>query len=90
MNTVYSPLDYRILTSCECLKGTPTASDDASTCNCTGAQNPFEEVVQARCASAAMDQESGMNAGCPCDVWCRGSTTCLLYVRPDFGGSILN
>ena len=27
---------------------------------------------------------------CPCDVWCRGLTTCLLHVGPPFGNRILN
>ena len=27
---------------------------------------------------------------CPCGVWCRGSTTCLLYVGPLFGNRLLN
>ena len=27
---------------------------------------------------------------CPCDVWCRGSTTCLLHVGPPFGNRFLN
>ena len=28
---------------------------------------------------------SGFATDCPCGVWCRGSTTCLLYVGPPFG-----
>ena len=28
--------------------------------------------------------------GCPCDVWCRGLTTCLLHVGPPFGNRFLN
>ena len=28
--------------------------------------------------------------GCPCGVWCRWLTTCLLYVGPILGKSILN
>ena len=27
---------------------------------------------------------------CPCDVWCRGLTTCLLHVGPPFENRILN
>ena len=27
---------------------------------------------------------------CPCDVWCRGLTICLLYVGPPFGYRFLN
>ena len=27
---------------------------------------------------------------CPCGVWCRGLTTCLLHVGPPFGNRILN
>ena len=27
---------------------------------------------------------------CPCDVWCRGLTTCLLHVGPLFGNRFLN
>ena len=27
---------------------------------------------------------------CPCDVWCRGLTTCLLPVGPPFGNRFLN
>ena len=33
---------------------------------------------------------SGFAIGCPCDVWCRGLTTCLLHVGPPFGNRILN
>ena len=28
---------------------------------------------------------SGFATDCPCDVWCRGLTTCLLHVGPSFG-----
>ena len=27
---------------------------------------------------------------CPCDVWCRGLTICLLHVGPTFGNRFLN
>ena len=27
---------------------------------------------------------------CPCGVWCRGLTTCLMHVDPPFGNRILN
>ena len=27
---------------------------------------------------------------CPCDVWCRGLTTCLLHVGPPFGNRFFN
>ena len=27
---------------------------------------------------------------CPCGVWCRGLTTCILHVGPPFGNRILN
>ena len=33
---------------------------------------------------------SGFATDCPCDVWCRGLTTCLLHVGPPFGNRILN
>ena len=33
---------------------------------------------------------SGFTTGCPCGVWCRGLTTCLLHVGPRFGNRILN
>ena len=33
---------------------------------------------------------SGFATDCPCDVWCRGLTTCLLLVGPPFGNRILN
>ena len=33
---------------------------------------------------------SGFATDCPCDVWCRGLTTCLLYVGPPFGNRFLN
>ena len=33
---------------------------------------------------------SGFPTDCPCDVWCRGLTTCLLRVGPLFGNRILN
>ena len=32
----------------------------------------------------------GFAADCPCDVWCRGLTTCLLHVGPPFGNRFLN
>ena len=33
---------------------------------------------------------SGFATACPCDVWCRGLTTCLLHVCPPFGNWFLN
>ena len=33
---------------------------------------------------------SGFATDCPCDVWCRISTTCLLHVGPPFGKRFLN
>ena len=33
---------------------------------------------------------SGFATDCPCDVWCRGLTTCLLHIGPPFGYRILN
>ena len=33
---------------------------------------------------------SGFASDCPCDVWCRGLTTCLLHVGPPFGNRFLN
>ena len=33
---------------------------------------------------------SGYATDCPCGVWCRGLTTCLLHVGPPFGNRILN
>ena len=33
---------------------------------------------------------SGFATDCPCDVWCRGLTTCLLYVGQPFGNRFLN
>ena len=33
---------------------------------------------------------SGFATDCPCGVWCRGLTTCLLHVGPPFGNLILN
>ena len=33
---------------------------------------------------------SGFATDCPCGVWCRGLTTCLLHVVPPFGNRILN
>ena len=33
---------------------------------------------------------SGFATDCPCDVWCRGLTTCLLHVGPPFGNLFLN
>ena len=33
---------------------------------------------------------SGFATDCPCDVWCRGLTTCLLHVCPPFGNLFLN
>ena len=33
---------------------------------------------------------SGFATDCPCDVWCRGLTTCLLHVGSPFGNRFLN
>ena len=33
---------------------------------------------------------SGCATDCPCKVWCRGLTTCLLHVGPPFGNRFLN
>ena len=33
---------------------------------------------------------SGFATDCPCDVWCRGLTTCLLHVGPPFVNWFLN
>ena len=33
---------------------------------------------------------SGFATDCPCGVWCRGLTTCLLHVGPPFENRILN
>ena len=33
---------------------------------------------------------SGFATDCPCDIWCRGLTTCLLHVGPPFGKRFLN
>ena len=33
---------------------------------------------------------SGFATDCPCDVWCRGLTTCLLHVGPPFRNRFLN
>ena len=33
---------------------------------------------------------SGFATDCPCDVWCRGLTTCFLHVSPPFGDRFLN
>ena len=33
---------------------------------------------------------SGFATDCPCDVWCRGLTTCLLHVGQPFGNRFLN
>ena len=33
---------------------------------------------------------SGFATDCPCDIWCRGLTTCLLHVGPPFGNRLLN
>ena len=33
---------------------------------------------------------SGFATDSPCDVWCRGLTTCLLHVGPHFGNQFLN
>ena len=33
---------------------------------------------------------SGFATDCPCDVWCRGLTTCLLHIGPPFGKRFLN
>ena len=33
---------------------------------------------------------SGFATDCPCDVWGRGLTTCLLHVGPPFGNQFLN
>ena len=33
---------------------------------------------------------AGFATDCPCDVWCRGLTTCLLHVGPPFRNRFLN
>ena len=33
---------------------------------------------------------SGFATDCPCDVWCRGLTACLLHVGPPLGNRFLN
>ena len=33
---------------------------------------------------------SGFATDCPCDVWCRWLTTCLLHAGPPFGNRFLN
>ena len=33
---------------------------------------------------------SGFSTDCPCGVWCRGLTTCLLHGGPPFGNRILS
>ena len=33
---------------------------------------------------------SGFATDCPCGIWCRGLTTCLLHVGPPFGNQFLN
>ena len=33
---------------------------------------------------------SGFATNCPCGVWCRWLTTCLLHVGPPFGNRLLN
>ena len=33
---------------------------------------------------------SGFATDCPCGIWCRGLTICLLHVGPPFGNRILN
>ena len=33
---------------------------------------------------------AGFVTDCPCNVWCRGLTTCLLHVGPPFGNRFLN
>ena len=33
---------------------------------------------------------SGFATDCPCGVWCRGLTTCVLHVGPPFGNRFLN
>ena len=33
---------------------------------------------------------SGFATDCPCNVWCRGLTTCFLHVGPPFGNRFLN
>ena len=33
---------------------------------------------------------SGFGTDCPCGVWCRGLTTCFLYISPLFGNRLLN
>ena len=33
---------------------------------------------------------SGFATDCPCGVWCRGLTTCVLHAGPPFGNRLLN
>ena len=49
----------------------------------------YELYSQFRAAVQGMRGVSGFATDCPCNVWCRGLTTCLLHVSPPFGNRFL-
>ena len=54
-----------------------------------GANGPLY-VTSSYSTSICCRGVSGSATDCPCGVWCRGLTTCLLHVGPPFGNRILN
>ena len=49
----------------------------------------FTHVFHDRILLVMLFTNSGFATDCPCGVWCRGLTTCLLYVGPLFGNRLL-
>ena len=56
-----------------------------------GASDPFMSHLATQLGySAGGGGVSGFATDCPCDVWCRGLSACLLHVGPTFGNRFLN
>ena len=51
--------------------------------------NPFRSHLATQLGYSAREFQA-LQLVCPCDVWCRGLTTCLLHVGPPFGNRFLN
>ena len=56
----------------------------------TAGEFPAQMASNAEKVSIWWRHHAGFATDCPCDVWCRGLTTCLLHVGPPFGNRFLN
>ena len=68
-------------------------------CPWTFSQNIGFNTVPSESFMSHLATQFGYSAGgfqalqlihCPCDVWCRGLTTCLLHIGPPLGNRFLN